>query len=208
MAIVKILGMQSVHANLIEIYAPTADAAEQSIVTRADVAGDLGGTYLHAYSANNTNIYTFWFDVDDGTNKPNNAAVNQTIVVEVDIVENATANAVATALRAGVNAQADFTGGGATDTVTIVNAANGAAGTPADGEKSKPTNFVFSQTTKGITAIPAAGAGSVNFLHITGFIWNTEYVWQGEEGRGHVPFAKHAVDIIVPENKITGIIEN
>lgn len=74
------------------------------IFTRADVEGSLGGKYfvMHRPDAQQSK-FVFWYNVDNLSTAP---TVPNATLVEIDIAEDATANAVATATAAAIGALA------------------------------------------------------------------------------------------------------
>lgn len=123
-----------------------------SIECVADVAGSLNDTYflINTPSVN----YYVWIDVDDGGTDPEVA--NRT-GVEVDIAEDDTADDVATAVAAALDALSTMAAIAATDTVTVTNAADGAVTDAADG--AVPTGFTIGVTTAGVTSGVALSMG-------------------------------------------------
>ena len=69
--------------------------------------------------------------------------------IEIDITAGATAAAVATATQVAITALGDFTATVLTDTVTITNAATGAAARTADGSSTSATGFTITETRRG-----------------------------------------------------------
>lgn len=119
------------------------NAQVQNIQTVADVAGSLNNTYFLLYSAQDKTEYYVWFNVAGGGTDP---AVPNKTGVEVAIASGATDDAVATAMRSAIGGLADFGTGGATNNVTITNAASGQT-TDASDSAAAPTGFTFDTPT-------------------------------------------------------------
>lgn len=121
------------------------DTAQISTVTTiADTAGSLNNDYFFLYEPDGTGHY-FWFDVSSGGSDP---ALAGFTAHEVDITTGDTANAVATALQAVVNAVDGFGAAVSTNVVTITNADTGYAQGPHDGN----SGFTFAISTEGNSA--------------------------------------------------------
>lgn len=114
----------------------------ETITTRADVGGDLGGTFVDF--TNGLTLWRVWFDVDAGSSAP--AAGGRTLV-EVDITSGATAAAVATALTAILDALTGVSASALSAVVTITLDVDGFVGPATDG--TAPTGFTFAVTTDG-----------------------------------------------------------
>lgn len=81
-----------------------ASKEETTFTMRADVAGDMGGTYFNIYSSgyNNEEIpFYVWFDVDGGSADPN---ISGKTGIEVNISANDTAATIATAVKTKMHA--------------------------------------------------------------------------------------------------------
>ena len=120
---------------------PAAQVAD--VLTVADVAGSLNSTFFLLESMSTK--YYVWYDVSAGGTDPGIAGSAETggrTGIEVDIVTNDTADDVATATRSAIGALGDFSTGGATNTVTITNAAVGDVRDAFDGAAG--TGFTFS----------------------------------------------------------------
>ena len=100
------------------------DQAEQAHIRTlqydADSAGSLAGTY-HLLNSPTTQYYV-WFTVDMVGADP---AVSGKTGIPVNVAENDSASAVASAARAAIDALADFAATALSDTVTVTNAAVG-----------------------------------------------------------------------------------
>lgn len=100
--------------------------------TVADVANNLNGKYFLINSANDENLYYVWYKTSGGaTTDP---AVSGRTGIRVDVTTGDTANTVATATRAKLNQNNNFTITGATNHVIITNnqvgvTTNGTVGT-------------------------------------------------------------------------------
>lgn len=113
----------------------------QNIVCLADVANSLDGKYFYLYSANDERAYYVWFNTSGGSAV--DPAIAGKIEVEVAITTGDSANNVATALAAALDALDDFScpaPGAATITITL--AKNGNATDAVD--SAVPTGFTFS----------------------------------------------------------------
>ena len=118
-------------------------AQVQDVLTVADTAGSLNSTYFLLESMSTK--YYVWYDVSSGGVDPGIAGSADTggrTGVTVAITTGDTADAVATATRSAVGGLADFSTGGATNTVTITNAAVGDVRDAFDGAAA--TGFTFS----------------------------------------------------------------
>lgn len=128
----------------------TGVAEVRQFSTVADVAGSLNNTYLDNLVAANGTIYYVWYNVASGGTDP--ALVGKTGIM-VAIGTGDTANAVATATRAALNAVSGtpFSAGGSAALVTVTNTGTGDVADLADG--AVPTGFTgISTTTQGVTA--------------------------------------------------------
>ena len=92
---IKVNGFPEIQVTTFEEYTPTPAAEVTEITTVADVSGSLGGKYFYLFAAENSAIYTVWFNVDSGNVAPE---IQFTTPVEVTISANDTAADVATAL--------------------------------------------------------------------------------------------------------------
>ena len=201
--IVKIKGNTQIIASSVEAYSPTPAAAVNTIDTIGDSSGNLGGKYFHCFSADDATVFTFWVNVSGGNQKPNVSGLGNTKIIEVAISTDDTADAVATALRTAIGGEADFSTGGLTNQVIVTNAANGASTNPRDGTQSAATGFVYTNTTKGKTAL-----GSGSFLIITGYQHDLSSK-QDNGAYGPIEFARSQdFTLIVPETSVTEIAEN
>lgn len=213
--IIHLKGYPTIQVDTIAEYAPSADAEEQDISTVADIAGSLGGTYFHLYSADNATVYTVWIDVDDGSTAPN---IPYTTLIEVDISANDSANTIATAVSAAIDDSEfpDFDASVTTNVVSVVNAANGSARLAHDPTKQSEfisvdsaaalaTGFTFVQTTKGISnnALPS----SLILYQIDGRIKDQKAYQQGNKFIEY-PYKENTISIIVTERQILRVYED
>ena len=98
------------------------------VQTVPDVSGSLTGTYFTISSADNVTNYYVWMNVNNTGTDP---AVSGATGIRVNLITNATADQVATAISNAVNGfNGDFGAGYSVNTVTITNSAVGVA-TPA-----------------------------------------------------------------------------
>jgi len=140
---------------------PTHTAAEVTTITCvADVAGSLDNSYFEfdvMLAAGTIKKYFCWFDVDAAGGAPTPAPVaygDARTACEVDIASNDTANTIAAAVAAAINALTDVSSanpGAPSPTVTITNDQNGAVDNTHDGTGA--TGFTFVCTTDGRTKI-------------------------------------------------------
>lgn len=111
----------------------------------ADVSSSLNDTLFVLWSAGDAQEYHVAIDVDGaGTYTPPVGVV----LVPVAISENDTADDVAAAVQAAIDALDDFEASVVTDTVTITNAAKGAT-TDAEDDGDAPTGFTITVTQQG-----------------------------------------------------------
>ncbi len=212
--IVKIAGHNPITVSYFEPYTQANTLQDVQIECVADNSGSLGGRCLHVPAPNNTKIYTFWFDVDNGNTVPIFAGSGNTTVVEVDISSDDTDTVVATALQAKINAQTEF-GAGSVSSAKVQIVANagifGKAILPMD-NKIFPTGFSFPEEYGSsdplVTSIGAENFGGLasGFYKIEGHMNNGNVVQQGSDFLP-VPFARIFVSMIVPEIQITQIWE-
>lgn len=119
-------------------------AEVSSVTCVADVSSSLNNKYFLLNSAYDRRKYYVWYSVDDAGVDP---AVSGRTGVKVDIAENATATAVATATKNALDALADFVATSLAAVVTVTAAAGGPADDVVDG--TAPTGFTLSVTTQG-----------------------------------------------------------
>ena len=106
---------------IVDVISKNSEVTE--VTTVADIASDsLGGTYFELDSP--TTPYYVWIDVDNGSTDP---APGGRTAIEVDISAGATADQVASAVQAAINALADFSASVATNVVTIINSDHGSS---------------------------------------------------------------------------------
>lgn len=131
--------------------APTV-AEVSTVQTVADVAGALGGKYFDISTAGDAILHRVWIDVDNGSTAP---AAGGRVLLEVNIAEDDTADTVATAVAAVLEALPGYGAAAVTDTVTVTNAAKGATTNVAAGT----SGFTVGVSTQGVSssvAIPPA----------------------------------------------------
>lgn len=119
-------------------------AEVSSVTCVADVSSSLNNKYFLLSSAYDRRKYYVWYSVDDAGVDP---AVSGRTGVKVDIAENASATAVATATKNALDALADFVATSLAAVVTVTAAAGGPAEDVTDG--AAPTGFTLSVTTQG-----------------------------------------------------------
>ncbi|NNC88563.1 MAG: hypothetical protein HKN82_08920 [Akkermansiaceae bacterium] len=107
----------------------------------ADSAGSLNGTYFDVTGGGGT--HRFWYDVDGGGTAPADPGAG---VHEIDLTAGATADAVAAATQAVIDAQGDFGAAVNADFVTVTDAA---VGQRDDAVDSGATGFTFTIVTNG-----------------------------------------------------------
>jgi len=122
----------------------TDTAQVQTVTTVADSSGSLNNKYFFFYEPDGTGHYV-WYDVSSGGSDP---ALAGFTAHEVDITTDDTANSVASATQAVIDAIGEFGASVSTNVVTITNAANGYAQAAHDGD----SGFSFAVTTEGNTA--------------------------------------------------------
>lgn len=155
--------IQSVHeletegGYLIKALEKAGVAEVTDITTAADVAKSLSSKYF-LYNTP-SNAYAFYFVVDAEGNQP---SLSNTILIPVNIAENATADAVASALQTAMDAQADISASVSTNVVTSTNVATGAVDDASD----LNTGFTIAVTTQGVTEV----ADSVEIIDVAGQI--------------------------------------
>ena len=132
--------------NFLEVVlAGTSVALEAEITTVDDVSGSLGGTFFDFWVAAGTGAvvapvkFRFWFDVSGGNVAP---VPEGATLVEVDIVTDDGATAVAVALAAAMDAQTNLGASSIFDDVTAANVIASPVPKPRDSEL-KPTGFSF-----------------------------------------------------------------
>lgn len=119
----------------------------QTIKTIADVSGSLQSTYFFLYSADGTKSYV-WINLGGAGVDPTPAGFTAIAVTES---LNATAAAIATAVKTAIDAHADFTATVSGSVVTVTDVTAGYAPLSHD-PSTAGTGFAFSVTTLGDTA--------------------------------------------------------
>lgn len=127
--------------------APTV-AEVSTVQTVADVAGALGGKYFEIYAAGDSPKYRVWIDVNNASTAP---AAGGFSLLEVDVATNASADDVATAVAAALDALSYFGAAAVTDTVTVTNSQKGAASNVAAGT----SGFTVGVSTAGVSSTDA-----------------------------------------------------
>ncbi len=122
----------------------TATAEVSDVQCRADVGGDLGGTYFEFETP--LVQYAPWFN----TGGDANPAIPGRTMLEVAINDNDSANDIAIALQAVVDAVGDVSASVLGAIVTITNDDAGSVDDIEDGSLA-PTSFVFTVITQGLT---------------------------------------------------------
>ena len=127
----------------------TAELAEVSLVTTLpDISGSLNNRYFLLSAANDATRYYVWYNVSSTGTDPSIAGFTG---IEVNISTNDTANAVAAATQAAINAIPDFTATVVSDDVTITNVAGGKATDTQDSNTATATGFSFTTLKQGAT---------------------------------------------------------
>ena len=114
-----------------------------TIVSVEDTAGSLNNTSI--YLSSPTTDYYIWFNINSAGTDP---AITGRTAIPVLGATNVSANDLATAITAAVDALADFGAGATTATTTITNATTGACTAIADVD----TTWTVDTTTSGVTA--------------------------------------------------------
>lgn len=128
-------------------------AEKTSITCLADSAGSLDGKYFTIKSANDATSYYVWLDVDAGGNDP----LASGTAIPVSISSNDSAEDVAAAVAAALEANADFTAYTNSAEVVVINAAVGPSTDAADSD----TGFSISVLTQGAAANPTVSESDV-----------------------------------------------
>lgn len=149
-----------------------ADAEVTDVTCSADVADSLDGKYF-TFSSPTVNYYAWYNTSGGGAVDP--ALANKT-GVEIAITTGDTANAVATATRAAIDALAAFVVTGATNHAIITNAVKGASTNWAAGD----SGFTASVTNEGTTGVAYSEA-----LEAEG--GNGTYTWALADGSDPLP---------------------
>ena len=121
-----------------------AVAQISTIQTVADIGGNLAGKFF--FYDTPANKYVVWIESGGNGSAP---SVSGRTAVQVTIAQNASANDVATALQASMDALADVSSAVASNTVTNTNTASGEASEPLDSTGATSAGFIFAVTTKG-----------------------------------------------------------
>lgn len=135
-------------------------------------AGITTGDYFLINAGNNDGYYV-WYDKDAGGGDP---GISGRVGIEVDIVTGDTANQVASATQAAIDATSAFSASVNTATVTVTNASSGIASAAVDVN----TGFTISTTTWGATA-PAGAVDKIRTL-----VFN-ERLLMAFSGQGNYP---------------------
>jgi hypothetical protein len=144
---------------------------ETEIDTVADVSSSLNDTYF-LYDTPSQGYYV-WINVDAAGTDP---AVAGRIGIEVAINEDDTADDVATAIAAAMNAVSGIAAAAVADVVTAINDADGVADDADDGPGGAATGFTISTSVPGVdsgvgltygqfdASIAEAGAGEGDYI--------------------------------------------
>ena len=127
----------------------TAATEVSRVVTVADVAGSLNNKYFFLNAALDATKYYVWFNVNSAGTDP---ALAGYTAIPVALATGASANSVASAIQAAVDALAPFVATVSTNTVTITNASVGSTTDLSDGPTGSSTGFTLSVVTQGQTA--------------------------------------------------------
>lgn len=106
------------------------------VTTIADTAGSLGGTFFLIYDI--AGSVAVWFNVNSANTQPSSGANRN---IQINLVTNATANTVATAVQTALNADSEFTATVSTNEVTVTCDTKATLTDTVDG--AVPTNFTF-----------------------------------------------------------------
>lgn len=200
--IIKIQGMQPIYAS--SLTAVTSTSATAQVIETTALAGSLitQSSWFYLFSANSTNVYAIWFDVDGGGTAPSIPGVT---LLQVTIDSSDLATAVATAIQSAVTgnaaANADFTVGLiGTPVITFTNKANGAARFPVDGAIA--CGMMFEATTVGSIAT----SGLTNLYRIEGFYYVPSSYTEMNLIKERY-FQKQSVNFIIHGLRITSIDE-
>ena len=147
---------------------------ETTTVQCIAASGMSSGEYFKLWSANDAAEYWVWFDINSGGGAP--SPPGSEILAEVDITSTDTADQVASALQAVINALTPFSASVSTDTVTITNATAGATTDTVD----VSTGFTITTTNQGAT-LPT---GTPDRIHTN--VMNNYYI-QSFPARGDKP---------------------
>lgn len=148
-------------------------AQVQKITCVADDSGSLENKYLFIYSALNEKKYHVYFDTGTGVDPDPGGST----AVKVTILEDATASAVADAVKTALDALDDFSATASGAVVTVTNAANGYATRAHEGDD---TGFNFEVVTQGDKA---EGAGYIEGeIQLQGLGEDLEPVTAQQEG--------------------------
>lgn len=124
----------------------------QTVSTVADSSGSLNSTYFTFYDAGNAHGYYVWFNINSAGVDP---AVSGLTGIAVAGATNVSANTLATAIRAAINAVSGISvvASGATNAVIITNTYPGVTTAAANGTASP--GFSYSVGTAGTFGTPA-----------------------------------------------------
>lgn len=125
-----------------------------TVQTIADVAGASSGKYFDIWSAGDLVQYRVWFNVDSVGTAPSSTGVTLAPVV---FATGATANQAAAAIKLVVDALSDFVATVVTDTVTVTNAAKGAATNVAAGT----SGYTVGVSTQGVSSSTAIASTDI-----------------------------------------------
>lgn len=164
-------------ANASQVSGETAEVTD--ITCEADTAGSLSGEYI-TFSAPAGDFYA-WFDVDDqGSEDPAPGGTG----IAVGFPVNTSANDVATALAAAINANDNFGASAAAAVVTITNANDGAVTDATNGDTGWGTAPDITTQGSGGAAYdhdftPVAAGGDLPSLHFGIDKHGSQYAYPG-----------------------------
>jgi len=148
----------------------TTTGAQQvtTVQTIADTSGSLTGTYFTNSNADNVTDYYVWINVDNTGTDP---MIPNRTGIRVNVITNATAIQVATAIASAMNGfNGDFTASNAgTNTVTITNSKVGASTNAVAGT----TGFTVMTTVPGVDANIITSIASSSGIQIGSIVTDT-----------------------------------
>ena len=191
-------------------FAPQADvgntAGAQTIQSIPDTSSSLNNTYFYLYSAQDATTYIVWINVGGAGTAP---SIPFTTNASVAIAVDATANDVADALYTTINGLADFSvvdPSGASDTITITNAANGGFSVAGDGASINPSNFVFNVTIDG--EVTTTGFAQNEWYNIVGTTSRHKTYWHENSYVDGPSPERYPIDVIINKDHIEYFLTN